>query len=410
VRAKFVSSIQEISAEHWNALWPSNYPFTLHGFLKALEESASVCGSAGWQPRHLLIFDDSDTEPQLLAAMPLYEKNNSTGEYVFDWAWADAYCRHGLEYYPKLLCAIPFTPATGPRVGFSSSALEADKVECLLVIMKALRERLKTSQGSGFHCLFPNAEQRLLFNDRRFDEFDFVERLGCQFHWFNQSFNSFDDFLQSFSSRKRKNVKRERRKVNEQGVIHQFRPAADISAQEWQEFYQLYRRTYAIHSGHVGYLNTKFFMLAAQNLPYNMLLATAHLRDTNSPMLAAALFFRDQNTLYGRYWGTRMDYDGLHFETCYYQGIDYAIEHGLNRFDPGAQGEHKIQRGFTPVLTSSFHFLQHPDFHQAIHHFAEQERGHVLAYAQDCRTSLPFREQWVSCSSDTLLNNTRMFR
>lgn len=383
MQIEFVSSICDVPAADWQRLWPGDYPFIQHGFLRALETSGSVCAQTGWQPCHLMVKADQ----QWLAAMPLYEKTHSYGEYVFDWGWAEAYQHAGLNYYPKLLNAVPFTPATGPRVGFAPALSAAERERILALLLEAVGNRLDAVAGSGFHSLFPDAGLRAQWMAR-----GLIERQGCQFHWFNDNYRSFDDFLLRFNSRKRKSLRRERQKVQAQDLRLQMRSAGSLSLQEWDVFYALYHRTYFKRSGRQGYLNREFFRQVVEAMPDQVLLASAHHETLDNEMLAGALYFRDGTTLYGRYWGTKIDVDGLHFETCYYQGIDYAIAHQLQRFDPGAQGEHKIQRGFTPVKTCSFHEIRHPGFREAVVDFCRQERDQTAAYCADGRTYLPFRE------------------
>ncbi|SMF24443.1 hypothetical protein SAMN02745866_01592 [Alteromonadaceae bacterium Bs31] len=397
MQTEFLGSILDINADEWDSLWASEYPFIKHGFLALLEKSGCTTSETGWTPCHLLLRGE---EQKIMAAMPLYQKHHSYGEYVFDWGWADAYHRSGLEYYPKLLNAIPFTPATGPRVTFAKGLSEVKKQQCTKLLFNAVKEKTSQSAGSGFHSLFPNADNRRLFSAEQF-----VQRQGCQFHWFNQGYRHFDDFLASFSSRKRKNIKKEREKIRAQNIQLQMRKAGDLSTEDWQRFYWLYQRTYFKRSGHQGYLSKAFFMAIASTLPDNILLCTAHENSLDSEILAAALYFYDSTTLYGRYWGAMAELDGLHFEACYYQGIEYAIANGLQRFDPGAQGEHKIQRGFTPVKTCSYHRLAQPQFHQAVAQFAREERQHNNAYCLDGRTYLPFKEG-VECVDENVLFDT----
>lgn len=396
MQIQFLTSILDCSASEWDALWPLTYPFTKHAFLAALETSGSTTAETGWQPAHVLVRQNG----QVVAVMPLYQKSHSYGEYVFDWSWADACQRAGIQYYPKLLCAIPFTPATGPRLGFIASLTTAQKQEAVQTIEQAVQEKLEQLGGSGFHCLFPSAKERPLFSNEKY-----AQRQGCQFHWFNANFESFDDFLSTFNSRKRKNIKRERQKVVEQGLCFNMRLAAELNSDDWKSFYLLYQRTYFKRSGHQGYLTADFFQQLAKALPQQVLLCSAHKHNLDSPMVAGALYLRDNSTLYGRYWGTQEDLDGLHFETCYYQGIDYAIKEKLQRFDPGAQGEHKIQRGFTPVKTCSYHWLKIPELHNAVKHFVVEEQQHNNAYCEDGRRYLPFKEGCNVVSSEKLLEN-----
>lgn len=388
-------SIKEFSAEQWDMLWPRNYPFTRHGFLNALEASHSINSEThretGWQPMYVSVWENNT----LISALPTFLKMHSYGEYVFDWSWANAYHQAGLDYYPKIVNAVPFTPATGPRVGFDPSLPHETRINIYAKIFDTLLQFAEQHQCSGLHCLFPNETDRTYFETP-----NFCKRLGYQFHWFNQNYHDFEMFLEHFSSRKRKNLRKERVKVRDQGVEISMKPAADVSEAEWEIFSELYQITYLKRSGHGGYLGKNFFKLCARAIPENLLLSTAYHK---GEMIAAALYFRDDTTLYGRYWGSRVDIDGLHFECCYYQGIEYAINNQLKRFDPGAQGEHKIQRGFTPVLTQSFHWVAHPTFRPAIHTFVEQEAIDVQRYINDCRTSLPFKAGTPIVASHTLI-------
>jgi predicted N-acyltransferase len=393
VQVSFVQSIHQVEPDLWDALWP-NYPFTRHAFLAALEDSGSTRAGSGWQPHHALI----KHKGQLVGAVPLFWKSHSYGEYVFDWAWADAYQQHQLNYYPKLVCAIPFTPSTGPRVGLLPELTPKLKHSATEALHTALTNAVDERQGSGWHCLFPGAEDR-----DRLEKQPLIARYGYQFHWFNQGYTNFDDFLQRFSSRKRKNVKKERRKVEEAGLSLRTRHGHEISEAEWQRFYLLYQGTYVKRSGHYGYLGPSFFQRLGQALPDQVVLVSAH-RPGNEDMVAAAFYLRDSTTLYGRYWGAVEEYDSLHFEACYYQGIDYAIAAKLRRFDPGAQGEHKIQRGFVPIKTCSFHWLADPRFAEAIADFCAREAQHVDHYVGDARTYLPYRTDVEVPPMDVLLS------
>lgn len=377
----FIDSILSLEPSAWNSLWVDDYPFTRYEFLAALETSGSTNKKTGWQPYHALVKDGEE----LVAVMPLYLKYHSYGEYVFDWAWADAYDRCGLSYYPKLLNAIPFTPATGPRIGFHPHLDSRARYKALSQLYAAVESRLSEGDISSWHSLFPRKACQ------QYMPIDGCQRLGYQFHWFNHDFTEFEDFLATFNARKRKNLKRERRKVLDQGISIQFHSGDEVSAHQWDGFYGLYHRTYIKRSGHYGYLGERFFHTIAATMPKQVLLAAAYYR---GEMIAAALYFRDQHTLYGRYWGTQEDMDGLHFETCYYQGIDYAIRHGLNRFDSGAQGEHKIQRGFTPIITASYHWLAHPSLQQGIQQFVQQEADRVKHYVEEARQYLPFKANY----------------
>ncbi|WP_347329919.1 GNAT family N-acetyltransferase [Marinimicrobium locisalis] len=374
---EFIDQIHTVSAEDWDRLVPSDYPFARHAFLSALEDSASVGPRGGWRPQHLLLRDE---EGRLRAAMALYLKDHSYGEYVFDWGWAQAYADHGLDYYPKLVAAIPFTPCTGPRL-----LAAGEEAQWMPMAVAALNQRCRETHASGWHCLFPADTEALLWRAEAP-----AERTGCQFHWFNRSYRDFEEFLDTLSSRKRKNLRKERRQVQEQGIQFQWKEGAEITQEDWALFYGLYQLTYLKRSGRGGYLTPAFFTLIGERLPENLMMVQAF---KEGEAIAAALFLFDQTTLYGRYWGCREEYEFLHFETCYYQGMDFAMAKGLQRFDGGAQGEHKLARGFEPRLTQSFHCLREPAFQAAVEDFVERERVEVLGYREAARARLPYRHR-----------------
>ncbi len=374
---RFIESINHIESTRWNAVAGNEYPFLRHEFLRILEDSGSVCAARGWQPQHLLIEDSG----QLLAILPLYIKTHSYGEYVFDWSWAEAYQRHGLDYYPKLVSAIPYTPATGPRLALATD----DVAQVISMVMTALEEKTAEVGASGWHVLFPQHSEHVLWQGS-----GAMERLGCQFHWHNKGFKEFDDFLAMFSSRKRKDVKKERQRIAGSGIRMARLGGDQISREDWQCFYGFYRDTYLKKSGHEGYLTPDFFEQLYDLMRGQLLLVLAY---ENDKAIAGALNFFSADTLYGRYWGASKDVPGLHFETCYYQGIEFCIERGLQRFDAGAQGEHKIQRGFEPTLTYSCHWIQHPEFRQAIKVFLQEEATTIRQYQLDATTLLPFRQR-----------------
>lgn len=375
----FVNSIHAISASEWNGLINDDYPFVRHEFFSALEDSGSTTAASGWQAHHLLLRDKGE----LVAALPLFIKSHSYGEYVFDWAWVDAYQRYGERYYPKLVSAIPFTPCYGTRLLLSSHRSVDDY---LPTIVKAIQARATALNASSWHCLFPAADLGNRLNDLGVNT-----RLGCQFHWFNHGYTGFDDFLARMSSRKRKNINKERHHIAQQNFKFIVKEGNDISEADWDFFNQLYQLTYLKRSGHTGYLQRDFFHLLGQRLPKNLLLIIAQ---RHGEAVAASLYLRDSNTLYGRYWGCREEFDFLHFETCYYQGIDYAIAQGLQRFDGGAQGEHKIQRGFEPIITRSNHWIAHADFSTAINNFIREEKSDIEAYQKAAHKHLPFKESF----------------
>lgn len=379
LRFELLKEISDIDKLAWNCLCGSDYPFLYWEFLYALESSGSVCAEKGWQAKHVLVYEDAE----LLAVMPMYLKGHSQGEYVFDQSWAHAYGKHGLSYYPKFLTAIPFTPCQGPRICFSEKIQDFGLTEHLvfLFILENLKFLAKKYQVSSWHCLFP--EQDALKN---LSEEDVLIREGVQFQWFNNSYENFDSFLEGFTSKRRKNLKRERRLVKEQGIrIFQLR-GQEISREHWSVFFQFYQSTYW-KRGMPEYLNIDFFHLLADLMPQNLLMVVA---ERDERMIAAALSIIGEDTLYGRYWGCLQDYDNLHFELCYYQGIEFCIEHGLKCFNSGAQGEHKIARGFEPVTTYSLHWIAHSGFRQAIADFLVQENEYMHRYQDAAGELLPF--------------------
>ena len=377
----FARSISEIGADTWNGLSGTANPFTRYEFLHALETSGCTTRASGWQVQHLVVRRVKPGLDEVVAVMPLYLKTNSWGEYVFDWAWANAYENHGLDYYPKFVTSIPFTPSQGPRLLLRDGE-QADRIVPL--ICQAIEEQADFLQASSWHVLFPEPAQKDWF-----EQAGLFTRVACQFHWFNQGYDSFEDFLASLNSRKRKNLKKERARVAEAGIRFRRLTGAEISTELWQDFYGFYQSTYLMR-GMRGYLSLEFFTTVAATMPEQLTLVVAEQEDR---VIAAALFFESDDTLYGRYWGSARDYQFLHFETCYYQGQEYAIHRGLARFDSGAQGEHKIQRGFEPIITYSSHWIARPDFGDAIGRFVKEEAPHILAYRDEARRLLPYRRQ-----------------
>ncbi|QSX35478.1 N-acetyltransferase [Shewanella avicenniae] len=373
-------------------------PFNCHSFLLALEQSGCVGAESGWLPMHLVLYQDT----QLMAVMPLYRKFHSYGEYVFDWSWADAYDKYQLSYYPKLVSAIPFTPATGARLAIKAGV---DRQAVTAMVQQVLQRELQ--EHSSWHGLFLSSTETAVWHDAAETEIQlsaFVEapahhaklirREGCQYHWYNRGYSSFDDFLAELSSSKRKNIRKERRQVAEWD--YRWRSGAEISPALWQRFFLCYRMTYLKRSGHGGYLNQAFFqsLTASMGDSVKLLLVCAH-GDSDEQAVAAALYFHTPNsdTLYGRYWGCLEQHDGLHFEACYYQGIDYCIAQKLACFNAGAQGEHKVLRGFEPVKTYSLHMIAEPAFEQAIADFCQEEIKHNQQYMDGLSAALPYRQQ-----------------
>lgn len=370
----------ELDAAVWDSLCASSYPFIKHAFLSALEESGSVSESAGWRPCHLLGYRNG----LLVAGLPLYLKSHSYGEYVFDWAWAEAYQRYGLPYYPKLLTAIPFTPCWGPRLLLSPSLTPVEKASVEQELIQQLQHWVDKESASGWHGLFVTEDER-----RVLSESGFAERIGTQFHWYNRGYANWDDFAAQLSSRKRKLLNKERRQVIEQGFEFTQKTGQELTEADWELFYRFYRNTYYKRSGHKGYLTREFFLSLHQKFKAHTLMVLA---TRSGKTLAASLYFYDDDTLYGRYWGCEEEFPLLHFETCYYQGIDFAIARGLKRFDGGAQGEHKIQRGFEPISTYSLHWLREPGFHNAVVDFVQREAESVAEYQAAAMQHLPYKQ------------------
>ena len=380
MEVKPIHNMTEIDPVSWNHLAGQAYPFLRHEFLSALEQSGSASGQTGWLPHHLLVFENGE----LLALMPLYLKKHSRGEYVFDHQWAQAYQQTGRNYYPKWLTAIPFTPCQGPRIVIKDGA---DAAKVMPLLLDYIREQSQSQTISSWHCLFPVEMQVAQLR-----ALGLAVREDVQFHWFNKGYRNFDDFLQTLNSSKRKMIRRERRKAGEQGIVLQRIAGHLVSQAQWEAFYLFYTMTY-LKRGMQPYLNLAFFLACAAAMGEQMLLIMA-MKDER--YVGAALSFIGTDTLYGRYWGCHEEYDSLHFEACYYQGLDYCIEQGLQRFDSGAQGEHKIARGFEPITTYSAHWLNDAGFDQVIKKYLVREKQAVDFYKQDAAAYLPFKDKPVN--------------
>lgn len=375
---KIHSRIDEIAPGEWNALVRDNNPLVRHEFLNAMEQHGCVGEQFGWLPCHIGAYEAG----VLQAAMPLYEKYNSYGEFVFDNAWADAYHRSGLQYFPKLVSAVPYTPASGQRL------LAAPERSAALfpVLLQAVLKLGEQVGSSSFHCLFPSS-----------DGFDFLAGQGLltrhdvQFHWPNRDYADFDQFLASLVAKKRKNIRQERRRVAEAGVTLRRLNGHTASEQDWQKFTHFYNKTFQEKWG-MATFNAGFFRQVAEQLPDQVLLVLA---DFQGDCVAGSLMFQSDTTLYGRHWGADLRLDGLHFETCYYQGIEHCIEQGLNCFEPGAQGEHKLSRGFVPTLTRSSHWIWDEGFREPIARYTEHEQAAIANYLQQLQPSIPYRS--TSC-------------
>ncbi len=371
LRVEILERIADIDAGDWNRLAGAAYPFLQHEFLHAAEATGCVARGTGWEPRHLVL---RASDGRAVAAMPLYEKTHSWGEFVFDWAWAQAYQRAGVEYFPKLVSAVPFTPAPSPRL--------LGNAELAPRLLAAALELATDAGHSSLHVLFPEA-----------NELDTLRAAGlklrkdCQFHWHNRDYRSFDEFLATFSSAKRKKARRDRRHVSEQGIAFRWLAGDALDAATWSDVYQLISNTF-MRRGSMPYFDYDFFVEVSRRLPRQILVVLAERRNTP---VAAAVFYVGADTLYGRYWGSDAHYNALHFETCYYQGIDYCIAHGIRRFEPGTQGEHKISRGFVPVTTWSAHWLARPEFFDAVGRYIREEGRHVDRYMAAVDGHSPYR-------------------
>ncbi|MFC5480940.1 GNAT family N-acetyltransferase [Massilia suwonensis] len=373
-RTHIVSSLSEIGQAAWDGLLARQEdanPFLSYAFLHALHESGSAAPETGWQPQYLALYDGD----ALAAALPLYVKGHSYGEYVFDWAWADAYQRHGLEYYPKLLAAVPFTPVAGPRLLAVDDAARAALIEVLKATQRA-------TEVSSTHILFPPEEHA-----RQLQEAGFLLRSGVQFHWLNPGYANFEEFLATLEQKKRKNIRAERRKVREAGVTLRRVRGFDITDTDWKLFNRCYRHTYAAHYS-TPYLNLDFFRRIGETMPENILLVIA---EREGRPIASSLVIHSEDTLYGRYWGELEHVPCLHFEAAYYQPLEFCIEQGIKTFEGGAQGEHKMARGFLPTRTWSAHWLAHPSFADAIERFLEREAGGIDDYMDELNERNPFR-------------------
>jgi predicted N-acyltransferase len=365
---RVAESLAGVPAAQWNAL-AGGHPFARHEYFDALLESGCASARSGWQPQFLLLERDG----ALAGAMPLFVKTHSRGEYVFDWAWAEAYAQHGLEYYPKLVCAVPFTPVTGPRLLAADAAARAALATAAL---SAARE------FSSLHVLFATqAEARGLETE------GMMLRRTVQFHWENAGYADFDEFLGRLSHHRRKVIRQERRRVREAGVRFRRLCGAEIGAPEWAFFHRCYTNTYRAH-GMPPYLNLEFFRRVGASMPEQFLLVLA---ERGGAPIAAALDVVAGDALYGRYWGAVEHVPLLHFEACYYQAIEHAIERRLARFEGGAQGEHKLFRGLLPVETLSAHWLAHPRFARAVEDYLARETAGIARYVNELNEHTPFK-------------------
>ncbi|MET0281493.1 MAG: GNAT family N-acetyltransferase [Steroidobacteraceae bacterium] len=374
LEARELSAIDQVTASEWNALDGTQCPFLRHEFLAALEHSGCVGGRTGWTPAHLALFDGG----RLVGAAPVYRKAHSWGEFVFDFGWAQAYERHGLAYYPKLLLAVPFSPINAARLLLAPD-LPATALRAQLI--NALKQRCEAQRLSSTHALFLADGEHGAFL-----EAGWLMRSDVQFHWHNRGFASFEDYLATFRADKRKQMRRERRRVAEQGIQIRTWHGSDIPAAELRFAFAMHERNFHLH-GHEPYLNFACFQELTRTLGDAFMVKLA---SQGEEPVAAAVFMVSQDALYGRYWGSTGDFHSLHFETCYHQGIDYCIERGIARFEPGTQGEHKIVRGFEPTATHSAHYIVDPRFRDALADFLSREQAAMDEYAAAASVHVPF--------------------
>lgn len=368
--------ISEIPAAQWDALVPDANPFLSHAFLDALEAEHCLRSDFGWTPHHLALYESDE----LIGAVPLYLKGNSHGEFVFDWAWANAWEQAGHSYYPKLLAAVPYSPVSGPRLLVGSAGNAASR---RLMLAQALRQHVNQLGLSSVHCNFTHADDASALADD-----GWLRREDTQFHWRNRGWPDFESFLAALTAKKRKNIRQERAQVASAGIRCTMKHGNEINEHDWRALHDLYVSTFEDH-GNLPVLTEGFFRRLAITMPSRVIVCECRCDDQ---LVAMALFLRSDQTLYGRYWGAHVDVPGLHFEACYYQGIDYCLRHGLTTFEPGAQGEHKIARGFLPTATQSFHYLRDEGFRHAVADYLQRETISRRAYRADLMLRSPYRD------------------
>jgi len=379
IKCNFVDSIIRIDSDVWNSLVDDKFPFMQYDFLYALEISGCVSAKSGWKPHHLIVSNGDN----IIAVMPLYLKYHSYGEYIFDFSWARAYEQYGIDYYPKLLSAIPFVPASGVRLAYSNSV---DTQEVFKLVSESLRALSVENGYSSIHILLSDGRESNIWNAS-----GFKRKINTQFHWFNDNYETFDHFLETFNSRKRKAVRKERASISQYEIDVEVKVGKEITSDLWDIFFNFYRDTYQKRSGHNGYLNREFFRSLSDLILAQTMVVFAK---RGTEYIAGALYFFSDTTLYGRHWGCIENIEMLHFELCYYSGIEFCIKHGLQKFEAGAQGEHKIQRGFIPNEVYSNHWVLDARFQNAINQNILEESNANLRYIEEMKAFLPFKKEY----------------
>jgi len=368
---RIIEKLSDIPATQWDA-FAGNNPFLKHAYLNALQETGCAAPETGWQAQFITLWDDG----RLVAGMPLYLKSHSYGEFVFDWAWAEAYQRHGLHYYPKLVCSVPFTPASGPRLLAKTPALRDELIRAALALAQ--------ERGmSSLHLLFPVESQARVMQAQ-----GMMLRRGVQLHWRNAGYADFEDYLAGMRRDKRKKIKQERRRISDTGISFEHVRGEQITSEQWTFFLHCYEHTHVQYNSPQP-LNLEFFLQIGKTMPQHILLIIA---TRDGKPVAAAINFYNHDTLFGRSWGALEYHPGLHFETCYYQAIDFCIKNNITLFEGGAQGEHKLARGFLPSTTWSAHWLAHPQFSKAVEEFLQREEGGIAQYVDELNASNPFKQ------------------
>jgi predicted N-acyltransferase len=380
---EILDHLSDVPADDWNALLsPDSGPFLKYEFLSALEKTGCVGGNTGWQAAHLALKKAN----QLVGAMPLYLKQHSYGEFVFDWSWAQAYEQQGLNYYPKILGAIPFTPVQGSRILYLAGL---NKTEIQNALIKGLKSLLIENDLSSAHVLFPTTGEV-----EQLKGHGFLLRDSVQFHWHNQGFQNFEQFLAALTMKRRKNIRREREQVAREAISFKHVPGKASTDEDWEFFFDCYQNTYLEHQSS-PYLSEAFFKLWAKQMPENLHLILAQ-RDGISIAASLIAVDRESSKAYGRYWGALERVPCLHFETAYYQAIEYCIKEGIQTFEGGAQGEHKMARGFLPTTIQSAHYIKDPRFSKAIEHFLQREHQGIGAYVDELAEHSPLKSTKVS--------------